>query len=692
MTPVEASATLHAAAAAACLLWAGLALLLGRLRLALQPALFCVAGALWATTIALAPQQPLSGWAGLAEVLRNALAVAVLVALARRLEGARAGGLSRRFVAAGAALVLLAGAVQVLPMPSSAPGLGEPALLIRLALVLFIVVLAENIARNADEAAGWHVNLPCIALGGLAGFDLLLYADAALSGGFSANLLNARGALAGLVPALLVLAASRDRRWRRPPAVSREVVFHGATLLIAGAFLVGVGVAGEALRWLSADWGGTAQAGLLAGAALALLVALSSRSFRSRVRRLVVDHFFAARYDYRAEWLRCAATLSAADVAPARRAIRAVADAVDVPAGVLLLRPQNEPGLRWAGSWNLPEATLGLAPGHVLMRRLEAAAAPVPLGAALPEDVRAGFGPLWLAVPLRQAAPEAGSMGGLPGEGPPSGAPPDEEPPGGGLLGAVLLAAPRAPFPLDEEVHALLMTLGREVALFLAERQAAERLAEGRQLAEYASRFAFVAHDVKTVSNQLRLMLDNAEGNIADPEFQSDLLTTMRASVARIDTLIQRLRHEDAAAEGAFAVAERLRAIAGRRAGVAVEIEAEGALPLATMPAESFDAAVTHLLNNAAEASPPAAPVRLVVRPQDGALELDIIDHGPGMSAEFIRDELFRPLATTKQGGSGIGAWQARELLTRAGGALAVISTPGAGTTMRLRIPARRVA
>jgi putative PEP-CTERM system histidine kinase len=679
MTPIEASATLHAAAAALCLLWGGLALLLGRWRLALLPALFCAAGALWAATIALVPQQPLGGWAGLAEVLRNGCAVALLVALAQRLGGARAGGLSRRFVGVGAALVLLAATAQLLPFAATAPGLGEPLLLVRLALALFIVVLAENIARNADEAAGWHVNLPCIALAGLAAFDLVLYAEAALSGGFSATLLNARGALAGLVPSLLVLAALRDRRWRRPPAVSREVVFHGATLLLAGAFLMGVGLAGEALRWLSEDWGGTAQAGLVAGALLALLVALSSRSFRSRVRRLVVDHFFAARYDYRAEWLRCAATLSDASLTPPRRAIRAVADAVDVPAGVLLLRPQNEPGLRWAGSWNRPDAGLGLAPGHALMRRLAAATAPLSLaGEACPEDVRAAFGELWLAVPLRQGAE---------GE-----APAQDVAPQGELLGAVLLAAPRAPFPLDDEARALLMTLGREVALFLAERQAAERLAEGRQLAEYAQRFAFVAHDVKTVSNQLRLMLDNAEGNIADPEFQSDLLTTMRASVARIDTLIERLRHEDAAAEGAFAVAERLRAIARARPGVALEIEADGPLPLATMPPENFDAAVTHLLNNAAEASPPAAPVRLVVRPQDGALELDIIDHGPGMSAEFIRDELFRPLATTKVGGSGIGAWQARELLTRAGGALAVISAPGAGTTMRLRIPARRVA
>jgi signal transduction histidine kinase len=60
------------------------------------------------------------------------------------------------------------------------------------------------------------------------------------------------------------------------------------------------------------------------------------------------------------------------------------------------------------------------------------------------------------------------------------------------------------------------------------------------------------------------------------------------------------------------------------------------------------------------------------------------------MAAEFVRDELFRPLRTTKDGGHGIGAYQARELLRDSGGDLLVISKPGVGTTMRLILPSVR--
>jgi signal transduction histidine kinase len=133
----------------------------------------------------------------------------------------------------------------------------------------------------------------------------------------------------------------------------------------------------------------------------------------------------------------------------------------------------------------------------------------------------------------------------------------------------------------------------------------------------------------------------------------------------------------------------RLRAIAAAQAHP-VHIEEDAAAPagLAAMAPEQFDAAVGHLLNNAAEASRPDDAVEVRLRGEAGRVLVDIVDRGHGMTPEFIRDELFRPLSTSKAGGSGIGAWQARELLTEAGGELTVLSRPGIGTTMRLVLPA----
>src|SRR6185437_10425420 len=103
---------------------------------------------------------------------------------------------------------------------------------------------------------------------------------------------------------------------------------------------------------------------------------------------------------------------------------------------------------------------------------------------------------------------------------------------------------------------------------------------------------------------------------------------------------------------------------------------------------EAFDAVVQHVLNNAVEASANLTPVRVLLRHEPLSVVVDIIDEGCGMTPEFIRDELFRPFATTKGGGHGIGAYQARELLRAAGGDLLVLSRKPGGTTMRLMLPA----
>jgi signal transduction histidine kinase len=218
-----------------------------------------------------------------------------------------------------------------------------------------------------------------------------------------------------------------------------------------------------------------------------------------------------------------------------------------------------------------------------------------------------------------------------------------------------------------------------------------------RQLHEYSKRFAFVAHDIKNVSTQLTLLLSNAETHLDNPAFQRDMLATIRAAVGKIGALIKRLEQPDEeVAQAVTAPGERLETIveqARRLSGVEVGYDTAGDGVAVVMAPANFDAVVTHLLNNAIEASRSAVPerppaVHIALRHEGRRAIIDITDEGPGMTPDFVRDGLFRPFRTSKPGGSGIGAYQARELLREAGGDLVVITQPGAGTTMRLLLPA----
>lgn len=643
---------LHAAAALICLAWTLLILAVGR-----GPSARLLAAAGGAATLSVGAPE---AWASLFEVLRGAVFLAVLLELCRRL-GARAVVARMAWLGLAVTLLALAGLHPAVQAALTWPGLGALAPLPRMGLALMVVLAAENLYRNAPEAARWHVVLPCIALGGLAGFDLLLHLDASLTQALSPVLLDARAVVTALALPLLAIAAVRDRRALRDIPLSRDFVFHGTTLMVVGTGLLGLAVVSEGLRRMAGPWGEMLRVSLVAAALMALLAALTARSVRSRLRRLLADHFFRARYDYRAEWLRCIGTLTLPghEAPPDARAVRALADAVDSPAGALLLR---EGGLAWGGGWNARATAPDAAAQAEILEALGDGGWIAEPGPRDMPATRAAFPHLWLVIPLLHHRE--------------------------GVIGAVLLDRPRAPFRLDREVFDLLRMLGREVAMFLAERRAAERVAEQVRIEAYASRFAFVAHDVKTVGSQLSLLLANAEDNLQDPEFQRDMLMTVRAAAGRIHALIARLRAPaEAVAPAATDPLARLRALV-IRCRHPVEIEHDGTAPPAIpMPPEHFDSAVTHLLDNAIEASPPGRPVRLSLAREEGRIVLRITDAGPGMSAEFVRDVLFRPLASAKPGGSGIGAWQARELLRRAGGELDVLTRPGAGTTMRLSLP-----
>jgi signal transduction histidine kinase len=58
------------------------------------------------------------------------------------------------------------------------------------------------------------------------------------------------------------------------------------------------------------------------------------------------------------------------------------------------------------------------------------------------------------------------------------------------------------------------------------------------------------------------------------------------------------------------------------------------------------------------------------------------------MDGDFVRNRLFEPFASTKPGGFGIGAFEARSLIAAMGGRLSVDSRPGRGTTFTILLPA----
>jgi signal transduction histidine kinase len=108
----------------------------------------------------------------------------------------------------------------------------------------------------------------------------------------------------------------------------------------------------------------------------------------------------------------------------------------------------------------------------------------------------------------------------------------------------------------------------------------------------------------------------------------------------------------------------------------------------AKIDADALEQAVGHLLQNALEASKDSDPVTVRVSTTGASISIAIADKGCGMDGDFVRNSLFQPFASTKAGGFGIGAFEARSLVAAMGGRISVDSRPGKGTTFTILLPA----
>jgi signal transduction histidine kinase len=104
---------------------------------------------------------------------------------------------------------------------------------------------------------------------------------------------------------------------------------------------------------------------------------------------------------------------------------------------------------------------------------------------------------------------------------------------------------------------------------------------------------------------------------------------------------------------------------------------------------ERIDRVIENLVINAIEAMGERGGKLTVEVGEAGAekIFLSVSDTGQGMSKEFIDNRLFRPFATTKRSGVGLGLYTCREVVRANAGTIEVQSRQGVGTTFRVVLP-----
>ena len=260
------------------------------------------------------------------------------------------------------------------------------------------------------------------------------------------------------------------------------------------------------------------------------------------------------------------------------------------------------------------------------------------------------------------------------------------------MVGLVVLGRPQLTRKLDWEDFDLLRVVGMQLASYLAEQAGQSALLEASRFDEFNRRMAFVMHDIKNLASQLSLLSRNAERHAENPEFRADMLITLRNSADKLHALLTRLsRYGGSGADRVEDVdaTEIIRALAARYNTLeSLQVHVTHDAPCRVMAnREALEQVLLHLVQNAIDASSEGMSVFLQTS-VDGLYGcVEVIDTGSGMSTDFIRTRLFKPFVSTKQGGFGIGAYEARETVRAMRGKLEVESREGLGSRFTVRLP-----
>jgi two-component system sensor histidine kinase KdpD len=239
-----------------------------------------------------------------------------------------------------------------------------------------------------------------------------------------------------------------------------------------------------------------------------------------------------------------------------------------------------------------------------------------------------------------------------------------------------------------------------------AEAQKAAELARQRDQLKSAL-LASIGHDLRTPLAAIRVAASNLRASWltdADRRDQSDLIL---AEVGRLTRLFQNIL--EMARIDAGALSSRPEWVDPSDLVQAARDQVVHQLDRHTLDVRADErlvrvdprltaAALSHVLENAAEYSPENAPISVHARVGDGTLIIDVRDRGPGIAAgdlPHLFDRFFRGAgAASHASGTGMGLAIARGLLAAESGTIEAVNNEDGGATFTITLPGetRRLA
>ena len=260
--------------------------------------------------------------------------------------------------------------------------------------------------------------------------------------------------------------------------------------------------------------------------------------------------------------------------------------------------------------------------------------------------------------------------------------------------------------PLAAQDRRILEAFAAQATIALRQERLEEAAATAGSLAEVDRvRTALL----NAVSHDLRTPLASAKAAVGtlrmsdlplSDEDQAELLTTAEESLDRLSGLVENLLDMSRLQAGALALAIQPIDVADVVSAAVTSLGPAASEVIIRVPEETPDVqadpallerAIANLVQNAVRHSPPGAPPQVTASTYGEAVEIRVVDCGPGVP-ETDWDQIFLPFQRLgdrdNTSGVGLGLALARGLIEAMSGSLAPEGTPGGGLTMTISMPA----
>lgn len=531
-----------------------------------------------------------------------------------------------------------------------------------LQLVLCMLLAAGNLEstlRGSQHSERWRVKLALVGAGTVLVTFALQYGQGLLFRQLDLGYMGLRNG--GVLIGLLLSLYAEVKRGSDRVSITRGLAFRSVTVVIGGAYLIGLGVAREGVRLFGAGFERQMAVGIIFAMGLVLLLVLLSERLRRRMHIWLHRTFYNEKYDYRRQWLDFTGRLSHAGNTQALVSVmlREVCHVFGhVGAAFLPADPERKGSVLAAVLYEMDEP-MQAPPGEGFSFFVANGQGPVTVKSAVghvPDDVMRYLEAVRarLVLPIRAGEEVEGLV----------------------LLSERIDVSEEH----DEEDFELMDAMCRQIGLCVRSFRLGDELALAREM-EVLGRFAaLVMHDLKNQVYALSLLVENARDYIHEPEFQRDMLETLTNSVTNMRSLIMQLNPLPGRDNLHFVdvdIMDVARSACSQVPGAKVRFEGEGRRIPAD--AEQLAKVFINLFVNAVEAGGDA-PITVRVG-AGGHNGFEVEDRAGGIAPEMLRGGMFRPFRTTKARGMGIGLYHCRRIIEAHGGKISVASRLGVGTT-----------